>query len=131
MSKRTFIIGECLLVQLEPDRFEVSCWCDCIMARRDVGHWHLQGVFSSRADALAEVRRLESAPDQPHDDRNHQDDDEQLLESHGSNLTPTQCRWFALCDRPAVGVAGHPILGTVPICQRCADNLELEVTNGT
>lgn len=29
------------------------------------------------------------------------------------------CEWFALCDREATGFIAHPILGTVPICDRC------------
>jgi hypothetical protein len=35
------------------------------------------------------------------------------------------CRWFALCDHPAVGVIKHPILGLVPCCQRCAEKLDM------
>jgi len=34
------------------------------------------------------------------------------------NLGP--CRWFALCTNPATTLEPHPILGTVPICDRCA-----------
>lgn len=30
------------------------------------------------------------------------------------------CRWFALCDRPAVVEIEHPLLGKVPACARCA-----------
>lgn len=30
------------------------------------------------------------------------------------------CEWFALCDNPATGTEPHPILGDVPICDRCA-----------
>lgn len=40
--------------------------------------------------------------------------------------TATQtCEWFALCDKPAAGNVAHPILGSVPTCQRCADRMEL------
>lgn len=35
------------------------------------------------------------------------------------------CAWFLLCDRAAVGTVAHPILGSVPCCQRCADKLDL------
>lgn len=35
------------------------------------------------------------------------------------------CEWYALCDRPAAHQVRHPILGTVPTCQRCVDKLEL------
>ena len=31
-----------------------------------------------------------------------------------------QCRWFVLCDRPAVRTLSHPVLGRVPVCDRCA-----------
>lgn len=37
------------------------------------------------------------------------------------------CQWFARCDRPAVGVVDHPMLGDVPCCQQCADKLELNL----
>lgn len=29
-----------------------------------------------------------------------------------------ECRWFALCDRPAVGWRPHPILGRVACCEK-------------
>jgi hypothetical protein len=29
------------------------------------------------------------------------------------------CRWFALCDRAATRAQDHPVLGSVPICERC------------
>lgn len=45
------------------------------------------------------------------------------------------CEWYALCDHDAVGTTKHPILGDVPICQRCADKHSLTVdlfsTGGT
>ena len=31
------------------------------------------------------------------------------------------CAWYALCDKPATGTVAHPILGDVPICDRCTD----------
>lgn len=34
-----------------------------------------------------------------------------------------KCEWFVLCDNAAVATEPHPILGAVPICQRCADML--------
>jgi hypothetical protein len=37
------------------------------------------------------------------------------------------CEWFALCDREADGIVGHPVLGWVPTCQRCAAKLDLEL----
>ncbi len=33
------------------------------------------------------------------------------------------CEWWALCTNEAVTTEPHPILGDVPICQRCADKL--------
>jgi hypothetical protein len=33
---------------------------------------------------------------------------------------PQGCEWFALCDRPATGFTPHPVLGSVPTCDRCA-----------
>jgi hypothetical protein len=32
---------------------------------------------------------------------------------------PEVCQWFALCDHPATQTRKHPILGNVPICDRC------------
>lgn len=29
------------------------------------------------------------------------------------------CEWFALCENVAVTAEAHPILGSVPICERC------------
>jgi hypothetical protein len=37
----------------------------------------------------------------------------------------TVCEWFALCDNPAVGTLPHPVLGDVPVCDRCADKVGL------
>jgi hypothetical protein len=39
------------------------------------------------------------------------------------NIVPL-CHWFALCPNVATGVERHPILGFVPICERCADKLD-------
>lgn len=30
-----------------------------------------------------------------------------------------QCAWFALCRNVATGTKSHPIIGEVPICDRC------------
>lgn len=37
---------------------------------------------------------------------------------------PVACAWFAKCDHPANGLRDHPVLGQVPICQRCDDRVE-------
>jgi len=34
------------------------------------------------------------------------------------------CQWFLLCDHPATGTMAHPILGSVPICDRCREKVE-------
>jgi hypothetical protein len=36
----------------------------------------------------------------------------------------TTCQWFLLCTNPATSTMPHPILGAVPICQRCTDKVE-------
>ena len=35
------------------------------------------------------------------------------------NVTSQPCKWFALCENAATGALAHPILGDVPICDRC------------
>ena len=42
---------------------------------------------------------------------------EELADLIGRGLIA--CGWFALCDRAATGTTPHPILGTVPTCDRC------------
>lgn len=37
------------------------------------------------------------------------------------------CGWFATCDHSADAVMDHPVLGPVPICQRCADTIGMEL----
>jgi hypothetical protein len=39
------------------------------------------------------------------------------------------CEWFALCDRAADGLRRHPILGAVPICDRCAERIGEPITD--
>lgn len=34
------------------------------------------------------------------------------------------CQWFALCDHEATTTRPHPILGDVPICDRCDKKVE-------
>lgn len=38
----------------------------------------------------------------------------------------TVCEWFLMCLNPAVGTVKHPILGNVPICDRCADTVGMD-----
>lgn len=35
-----------------------------------------------------------------------------------------KCRWFALCTNDATKTRSHPILGDVPICDRCDKKVE-------
>ena len=37
---------------------------------------------------------------------------------------PMMCQWFALCDRFATREVSHPVLGSVPTCERCAERAE-------
>ena len=39
--------------------------------------------------------------------------------------TPTACEWFLLCDNTTTRAAKHPILGQVPVCDRCARHVGL------
>lgn len=34
------------------------------------------------------------------------------------------CEWFLYCENEAVKTHSHPILGEVPICERCEKKLE-------
>lgn len=51
---------------------------------------------------------------------------------HGwSDVLPTftitdlgRCQWFALCDHEATGTLYHPVLGDVPICDRCRTKID-------
>lgn len=37
--------------------------------------------------------------------------------------TENTCQWFITCERKAVTTREHPILGRVPICQRCDNKM--------
>jgi hypothetical protein len=37
------------------------------------------------------------------------------------------CGWYAGCGEPAIGLTPHPVLGPVPICQRCAEKHDLPI----
>lgn len=39
-------------------------------------------------------------------------------------LAQVQCAWFALCDNDATMTRPHPILGDVPICNRCDTKID-------
>jgi hypothetical protein len=36
----------------------------------------------------------------------------------------TLCEWWARCEYPATTTRRHPILGDVPICERCTRKLQ-------
>jgi hypothetical protein len=31
------------------------------------------------------------------------------------------CMWFRMCENGATGTVKHPVLGDVPVCDRCAE----------
>lgn len=35
------------------------------------------------------------------------------------------CQWFARCANATTKAAKHPVLGPVPICDRCAEKLDI------
>lgn len=35
--------------------------------------------------------------------------------------TDQLCEWYAMCSNVATTTLRHPIIGDVPICQRCKD----------
>lgn len=39
-------------------------------------------------------------------------------------VTPRECEWFAGCDNDATTTRSHPVLGPVPICERCQSKIE-------
>lgn len=40
-------------------------------------------------------------------------------------MTENTCEWYALCTNAATGLVKHPILGSVPVCERCRAKHEL------
>ena len=46
-----------------------------------------------------------------------------LALTHHQLTVHERCQWFALCDHLATGTMAHPVLGEVPICDRCRANV--------
>lgn len=46
------------------------------------------------------------------------------VEDEHGDMTEVPCQWFALCDNHAMLTEPHPVLGDVPICQRCKDRID-------
>lgn len=46
------------------------------------------------------------------------------LDTIATNDEIVICAWWALCGNPATGTRPHPILGHVPICDRCNQKVE-------
>ena len=44
-------------------------------------------------------------------------------------LITQMCEWFTLCFNEATTTRSHPILGDVPICQRCQDKMDRLASN--
>lgn len=67
-------------------------------------------------------------PDQTHCSECGADDDgTQTFCSCGAALVDDHdigCQWFALCDHAATSARSHPILGHVPICDRCSAKMD-------
>lgn len=40
------------------------------------------------------------------------------------NKVKKECKVFLLCKNEATTTSPHPILGSVPSCQRCADKMK-------
>lgn len=47
-----------------------------------------------------------------------------LQYDHHSRCVFQQCGWFLLCNNEATTTRSHPILGDVPICERCDKKVE-------
>jgi hypothetical protein len=58
------------------------------------------------------------------DDRVQQTGDALLEQHRRYGYGYALCEWFAKCTNPANGLRDHPVLGQVPICQRCDDKIE-------
>lgn len=39
------------------------------------------------------------------------------------------CEWYLICDNPATKTRPHPVLGDVPICDRCDEKADQLATS--
>jgi len=44
----------------------------------------------------------------------------EIEQEEAERLDSGDCQWFRDCGNPATSLEPHPILGAVPICERCA-----------
>lgn len=58
------------------------------------------------------VVRPADAPDQD-------DELDLVLDPDDANLFEVVCEWFLLCENTATSLEPHPVLGEVPVCDRC------------
>lgn len=89
-------------------------------AERGHATWTRDGRDSGTCPRCGEVDE-DALADNPVID--YEDDDQADAEDDERPF----CEWYALCDREAIGTTKHPIIGDVPICQRCADKHSLTV----
>lgn len=60
----------------------------------------------------------------PHGAPDQDDELDSVLEPDDQNLYEVVCEWFLLCENTATSMEPHPILGEVPICDRCHERNE-------
>ena len=76
-----------------------------------------------------EARKPDAAPEEvvAHIRKVMGDDAAEYVAKHVVDLQEgeegQECKWWAMCDNPATTTEPHPILGDVPICDRCAAKL--------
>lgn len=76
-----------------------------------------------------EARKPDAAPEEvvAHIRKVMGDDAAEYVAKHVVDLQEgaagQECKWWAMCDNPATTTEPHPILGDVPICDRCVAKL--------
>jgi len=56
-------------------------------------------------------------------DLTNETDAQEFYFGHDCETEKMTCEWFLLCDNEATQTEPHPIVGDVPICDRCKDKL--------